>query len=348
MRLKLDNIATGVCSKQTLPTFAGSFEADQAYTAAFEGKETAKILSAASTGDVCSLKHEMDNVKFNCFRQQFTVNCHRDVAIKWTGVDVALFYAATSGHVTCTELIIQYLMEWARQLIPLHVLDDECEEAPDMWGNPSGHFPTLCCAIEGKHEAVVGSLLRWGVSPNHCDTSRGSRTAYGCTIELGWPIVIAVQASSVGIVELLAERGAVTASSILALFAGRGCKTCSPTLGSHIDCAVGPAVVHALTELGAQVNHQTSNGNTALHLAALFDWHGLIGVLESCGASTSIVNNAGLTPLELAANHNRTQSVKALVRHGGPSSQNPLARRLRALLIPQANPGSRYRCGKDT
>jgi len=76
------------------------------------------------------------------------------------------------------------------------------------------------------------------------------------------------------------------------------------------------SVVKVLIDAKANVNDVDSAGNSAVHFAA---GYGRVKVLEHLlgrGATTSKVNQMGLTPLGAAQQNNQKQAMAILQRHG--------------------------------
>merc|ERR1719326_1189766 len=76
------------------------------------------------------------------------------------------------------------------------------------------------------------------------------------------------------------------------------------------------SVVKVLIDAKANVTDVDSNGNSAVHFAA---GYGRVKVLEHLlarGATTSKVNQMGMTPLGAAQQNNQKQTAAILQRHG--------------------------------
>ena len=75
---------------------------------------------------------------------------------------------------------------------------------------------------------------------------------------------------------------------------------------------------------GANLNIQSNDGWTALHLAAQGGYVEIIELLLDSGADLNIQNNGGWTALDIAKDHNREQVVEVLLQRGaeyGPGSE---------------------------
>ena len=87
---------------------------------------------------------------------------------------------------------------------------------------------------------------------------------------------------------------------------------CAPgTNWTALHAAAGDgrtAIARVLLEHGADVNRQSDNGNTPLHLAVLWEHYATAELLLASGADVTITNADGQTPQELAT----TEEMAAL------------------------------------
>ncbi len=74
--------------------------------------------------------------------------------------------------------------------------------------------------------------------------------------------------------------------------------------------------VKQFIDKGAEVNSRNEDGDTTLHLAALYDSKKMIELLIANGAVVDAKNNIGETPLHNAAWAGETTTVGALLEHG--------------------------------
>ena len=79
------------------------------------------------------------------------------------------------------------------------------------------------------------------------------------------------------------------------------------------DAKTCSAFVRYLVEAGADVNHQTSAGNTALILASMWGQTEAVRILLSKGADVTMRNKAGETAADVAKN----REIRALITDRG-------------------------------
>ena len=82
-------------------------------------------------------------------------------------------------------------------------------------------------------------------------------------------------------------------------------------------------MIALLIQHGADVNSQNSNGSTPLHIAAQHKSSDEIELLIQHGADVNSQNSNGLTPLHIAAQHKSSDEIELLIQHGADvNSQN--------------------------
>ena len=75
--------------------------------------------------------------------------------------------------------------------------------------------------------------------------------------------------------------------------------------------------VQLLIALGADVNQEDKNGNSALHDAAIFNFNEAISVLVGAGATINLPNKSGQTPLHIASyGEEDNEIIKTLITIG--------------------------------
>ncbi len=75
-------------------------------------------------------------------------------------------------------------------------------------------------------------------------------------------------------------------------------------------------IINKLFISGTDVNDKDNNGNTALHLAMIYDFSSdIIDILVENGAHTTIKNNERQTPLDLAIFYANIEATKTLLKY---------------------------------
>ncbi|KAK2080624.1 hypothetical protein QBZ16_000478 [Prototheca wickerhamii] len=159
----------------------------------------------------------------------------------------------------------------------------------------SGSGSALLWAAGAGHAGAVGALLQGGADPN--DGGRDGMT----------PLFMAAAA---GHAAGLSRRGAASADS------AAGAQEC----------------VCLLIEAGADVG-TSSNGFTALHVAAESGDAAMVEALVRAGAPTDARDPAGNTPAELAASWQRTEALDLLLRLARPDESAAERQKRAAALV---------------
>ncbi|RWS28261.1 ankyrin repeat domain-containing protein [Leptotrombidium deliense] len=93
----------------------------------------------------------------------------------------------------------------------------------------------------------------------------------------------------------------------------------------HKNCKYGNyAAVRALIENGVHVNYSDIYGNSALHLAVLYNHINIIELLLQKGANVNKKNRYDRTPLHFAAFNMAINVVTLLLEYGASSSQQDI------------------------
>ncbi|OJJ64778.1 hypothetical protein ASPSYDRAFT_39529, partial [Aspergillus sydowii CBS 593.65] len=77
-----------------------------------------------------------------------------------------------------------------------------------------------------------------------------------------------------------------------------------------------PDVIHLLLDLGADVNVRGRDGSTALHTLVRLKRHDLLETFLSAGASLSIADDQGNTPLLLAVAVSNVSAASLFLQYG--------------------------------
>ena len=81
--------------------------------------------------------------------------------------------------------------------------------------------------------------------------------------------------------------------------------------------------VDALKKLGLNLNVKNDHGNTAMHLAALYGYDDCIARLIECGATSSLQNEEGEYPADIALKHKHSSVIKVLIASNKQESNSP-------------------------
>jgi len=144
------------------------------------------------------------------------------------------------------------------------------------------HAQTLEEAIQKKDTALAAKLISQGSDPNQKDK-------YGTTLLMG-----ACHFADVAMARFLLAHGAGVNDP-------RSPKGRTPLM---VACAYwsGMNMVELLVDKGADVNITSTDGTTALMLAASLEKIEVVNYLLAHGANVAAKNNAGQTALDLAVN----------------------------------------------
>jgi uncharacterized protein len=147
----------------------------------------------------------------------------------------------------------------------------------------------LILASEAKQNNAITPLLQAGANPNYQDREGNTALTYACRKHHAW------------IAKKLLENGASKnlVKEFLLMNASRR--------GAVHD-------VRKLIEQGAEVN--AKYGDTALTIAAAYDYGDVIDELVHSGADLNLRDSTGFTPLIRAATNGRLENVQFLIKAG--------------------------------
>ncbi len=193
--------------------------------------------------------------------------------------DNILFNLATQG-------MTKRARKLARKMARAHM---SLDSKPDLFGKTA-----LITATQNGHATIVSLLIDLGADVNKYDTQK-------CTA-----LMAAAANGNAKMVSLLLAAGADASLTdhlgSIALYRA--------TMGGHLDC-----VKLLLPKLNLTLRN--NHGYTPLHVVASHDTKGSsVKLLAEAGADINAKDNAGYTPLMLAAINNRINSVMMLISLG--------------------------------
>jgi ankyrin repeat protein len=226
----------------------------------------------------------------------------------------------------------------------------------DRGANPNaagaGYAPLHAAVLRGD-PALVKAILAKGADPDARLESGTPVRKYGVDYALSaaWigatPYWLAAKFAETEIMRLLAEARADTRRTLpdgttplmAALMDGQGQGDRRERFQTEAQVAAGAptqeaATVGAVTlalELGANVGATTTNGDTALHLAATRGQLSVIKLLVAAGAPLDAKNKRDLTPLAAAASRRRPGDAIGGAAAAADSQPNPTVDLLRSL-----------------
>jgi ankyrin repeat protein len=189
--------------------------------------------------------------------------------------------------------------------------------------NNDGRIP-LHLASQLGHVKVVKQLLdkghkssardKWGLSPLHRAAYKGHKEIVKLLLDAGFsvnsqdyrkhtPLHGAAHQGHNDVIDLLISKGANVES------ASEQKKTC---LHEAAKSGMAETVRHLVKLFKNIINNATSDGETALHIAAIFGHLPVIQELVWAKADVNITNNCKKTALDLAVDNNQTEIVKFL------------------------------------
>lgn len=159
--------------------------------------------------------------------------------------------------------------------------------------NGSDRIAPLSYAAEEGHVDVVGTLLEYGADPNIQDDTEG-------------PLRLAIKNWNERIVTMLKDHGAVLDSAVTQVL--------DITDDSQMNTM---RTMHTIETLllreGAGINDKNEDGFTALHICAISGHLEGVELLLNSGADSTIMDNAGATPLDYALEGGYDHVVNAIL-----------------------------------
>jgi ankyrin repeat protein len=180
----------------------------------------------------------------------------------------------------------------ACKLARLNILELILEMEPDLEvkDETNGWVP-LHYACFSENEAIIEQLVRAGAFMDR-------KTALGIP-----SLILAASSYKIKAVKLLAKLGAdLTATDID-----------KRNLFSSVGRAGGLDLINKMKDWGFDINMVDNNGNTGLHAAAMLDESSVVRMLVAGGASISVRNREGCTPIHIAARLGFSECLKYLV-----------------------------------
>jgi uncharacterized protein len=191
-------------------------------------------------------------------------------------------------------------------------------------------YTALHAAIVRNDPALVKALLSHGADPNATIVKPTGvrRSSADYALEAGHvgasPLWLAARFAQPDVMRLLLAQGAKTGAppkdgTPLLVAAAQGTRRVEPGFTRDLaddERRVTDAVEIAL-ELGADINAQNKDANTALHVAAQRRMKAVVRLLVARGATLDQKNAKGQTPLGIAGRDSGDDSVAQLLRDAG-------------------------------
>jgi ankyrin repeat protein len=222
-----------------------------------------------------------------------------------------LHIASYYGH----ESLVEYLLDRGAYTdatnndnrIPLHL------------ASQLGHVKVVKQLLDKGHKSSARD--KWGLTPLHRAAYKGHKEVVILLLDAGFspnsqdyrnqtPLHGAANQGHNDLIDLLISKGA----NVKAVCINK--KTC---LHEAAKNGMMMTVRHLVKFFKNIINNTTTEGETALHIAAIFGHLPVIQELVAAKADVSITNNYNKTALDLAVEYRQTEIVEFLQNHKGNS-----------------------------
>jgi ankyrin repeat protein len=203
--------------------------------------------------------------------------------------DIAIEHAAEAGQTEVVKLLLEAAAKLGQPKAPPSVVEAAAA---------SGNTATMKAALNAKKKgrtaaALSAATLVAAVESGNLESVRelvaAKANVNGRTRRDETPLSSAVARRDLPMVELLLDAGARPAAA----------KGKQPMTELMMAAAAGDAnIAKLLLDAGADPDIKGNDGDTALHLSAMFGFPEVVELLVAGGASTAVRNDARLTPLK--------------------------------------------------
>jgi ankyrin repeat protein len=215
-----------------------------------------------------------------------------------------LHIASYNGH----ETLVEYLLNKGANTDA----KDNDDRIPLHLASQLGHVKVVKQLLEKGHKSTVGD--KWGFTPLHRAAYKGHKKVVTLLLDAGFnvnarnhrketPLHGAAHQGINDVIDLLISKGA----NVEAVCEDK--KTC---LHEAAINGMTKTVRHLVKFFNNIINNATTEGETALHIAAKFGYLPVVQELVSAKADINITNGCKKTALDLAVENNRAEVVKFL------------------------------------